>query len=558
MLKELYIENLAVIEKAIIPFSGKFNLFTGETGAGKSILINGINAVLGQRVTKDIVRNGCKKASVTALFSELNENVKAKLDEMGIYYDGDEITITREINSDGGSSARINSKTASVSALKEIGVMLVTIHGQHDNQILLAPEQHINVLDSFGNSVGLIEDYKSDFKKLQSLAKEIGRIKKARIDKRDRIILLRTRIEELKEADLSAEEYNALENEYGQIQNTDRILKALSSACGILLDENETNALDMLSKCERELGNISEYSDKINKLYERLNAAKIELNDIADELFNIFESFDMDGERIEYVTSKYNILNSLQKKYSCDYPQLLKLYSDSCKELSTIEFSDEDLKKLSAEKDKLLHEVTDKAKKLSAHRKKTAEIFVSRVTEELEFLNMPDVILEVRQETGKLTVSGMDSIEFLISANKGEAPKPIAKIASGGELSRIMLALKSVIADKDFVPTMIFDEIDTGVSGKAAQKIGIKIKQISKIRQVICVTHLAQLAVMADNHLLIEKNIVGDRTVTSVTKLDEDGRIKEIARIMGGENPSNLILRSAEEELKKASDFMEE
>lgn len=558
MLKELYIENLAVIEKAIIPFSGKFNLFTGETGAGKSILINGINAVLGQRVTKDIVRNGCKKASVTALFSGLNESVRAKLDEMGISYDGDEITITREINSDGGSSARINSKTAAVSALKEIGVMLVTIHGQHDNQILLAPEQHINVLDSFGNSASLIEDYKSDFKKLQSLAKEIGRIKKARIDKRDRIILLRTRIEDLKEADLSVEEYNTIEKEYGQIQNTERILKSLSSACGILLDENETNALDMLSRCERELDNISEYSDKINKLSERLTAAKIELNDIADELFNMYEGFDLDGERIEYVTSKYNILNSLQKKYSLDYPKLLKLYSDSCEELSTIEFSDEDLKKLSSEKDKLLHEVTDKAKKLSAHRRKTAEIFVSRVTEELEFLNMPDVIIEVRQETGKLTVSGMDSIEFLISANKGEEPKPIAKIASGGELSRIMLALKSVIADKDFVPTMIFDEIDTGVSGKAAQKIGIKIKQISKIRQVICVTHLAQLAVMADNHLLIEKNVVDDRTVTSVTKLDKDGRIREIARIMGGENPSSLILRSAEEELKKASDFMEE
>ncbi len=558
MLKELYIENLAVIEKAIIPFSGRFNLFTGETGAGKSILINGINAVLGQRVTKDIVRNGCKKAIVTALFYKLDDGVKAKLDEMGIDHENDEITITREINSDGGSSARINSRTASVTALKEIGVALVTIHGQHDNQILLAPEKHINVLDSFGNSVELIEDYKADFKKLQSLAKEIGRIKKARIDKRDRIILLRSRIEDLKEADLSAEEYNSLESEYGQIQNNDRILKSLSAACGILLDENETNALDMISRCERELDNICEYSDKISRLSERLIAAKIELSDIADELFNIFEGFDMDGERIEYVTSKYNSLSMLQKKYSCDYPQLLKIYSDSCEELSTIEFSDEDLKKLNEEKDKLLHQVTNKAKKLSAHRKKAADTFVRRVTKELEFLNMPDVVIEVRQETGKLTVNGMDSVEFLISANRGEAPKPIAKIASGGELSRIMLALKSVIADKDSVPTMIFDEIDTGVSGKAAQKIGIKIKQISRIRQVICVTHLAQLAVMADNHLLIEKNIVDDRTVTSVTQLDEDGRIKEIARIMGGENPSELILRSAEEELKKASDFMEE
>lgn len=555
MLKELYIENLAVIEKAVIPFSDRFNLFTGETGAGKSILINGINAVLGQRVTKDIVRNGCKKAIVTALFSNLNNEIKLKLDEMGISYDNDEITITREINSDGGSCARINSRTSSVSALKEIGVMLVTIHGQHDNQILLAPERHINVLDSFGDSECLLEEYKSDFKRLQSLAKQIGMAKKTRMDKRDRVILLKTRIEDLKEADLTADEYNSLESEYSQIQNTERILTSLSTVCAVLGDENETNALDMLSKCESELDRICEYSDKLNKLSERMTMAKIEISDIADELFNVFESFEFDSERVEYVNSKYNILNSLQKKYNCDYKQLVKLYNDSCEELSTIEFSDEDLKKLSEEKDELLHEVTNKAKKLSAHRKKTAEAFVNRVTEELKFLDMPDVIIEVRQEIGKLTINGMDNIEFLISANKGEVPKPIAKIASGGELSRIMLALKSVIADKDSVPTMIFDEIDTGVSGRAAQKIGIKIKQISKIRQILCVTHLAQLAVMADNHLLIEKNTINDRTVTRVTQLETEGRIKEIARIMGGENPSELILKSAEEELKRASNL---
>lgn len=555
MLKELYIENLAVIEKAVIPFSGKFNLFTGETGAGKSILINGINAVLGQRVTKDIVRNGCKKAVITALFSDLNSEIKSKLDEMGISYDNDEITITREISSDGGSSARINSKTASVSALKEIGVMLVTIHGQHDNQILLAPEHHINVLDGFGDSESLIDDYKADFKKLQALAKKLGNAKKARSDKRDRIIMLKSRISDLKEADLSVEDYNELENEYVQIQNTDRILKSLAAACGILTDENNTNTIDMLSRCEGELEQISEYSEKISKLSERLTVAKIEVSDIADELMNILEGFDIDGERAEYVTAKYNSLNSLQKKYSCDYSELVKLYEESVRELSNIEFSDEDLKKLSEEKDKLLHQVTNKAKKLSAHRKETAEKFVSRVTEELKFLDMPDVVIEVRQEVGKLTVKGMDNIEFLISSNKGEKPKPIAKIASGGELSRIMLALKSVIADKDAVPTMIFDEIDTGVSGRAAQKIGIKIRQISKIRQVLCVTHLAQLAVMADNHLLIEKNIVNDRTVTSVTQLETDGRIKEIARIMGGENPSELILKSAEEELKRAAEL---
>ncbi|MGN0612586.1 MAG: DNA repair protein RecN [Porcipelethomonas sp.] len=553
MLKEIYIENLAVIEKAIIPFSEKFNVFTGETGAGKSILINGINAVLGQRVTRDIVRNGCRKAVVTALFSGLNKEIISRLDELGISHENDEITVTREISSDGGSSARINSRTASVSTLREIGELLVTIHGQHDNQILLAPERHIDVLDSFGNSEKLIADYKTDFKILQSLAKQLGSAKKARLEKRDKIVLLKTRINDLKEADLSAEEYNALENEYRQIQNTDRILKSLSAASSILSDEDSANVLDMITRCGQELSDAAEYSDKISALSERLNEARIELDDIAGEISGLFDSFDIDGERVEYVVSKYNTLNSLQKKYSCDYPELLKLYNESCQELSAIEFSDEDLEKLSKDKDRLLHTVTDKAKKLSAHRKETAENFVSRVTEELKFLDMPDVILEVSQQTGKLTVNGMDSIEFLISANKGEHPKPIAKIASGGELSRIMLALKSVIADKDSVPTMIFDEIDTGVSGRAAQKIGIKIRQISKNRQVLCVTHLSQLAVMADNHLLIEKKTIDERTSTSVLQLDREGRIKEIARIMGGENPSEFILKSAEDELDKAA-----
>lgn len=552
MLKELYIENLAVIEKAIIPFSDNFNVFTGETGAGKSILINGINAVLGQRTTKDIVRTGCKKAVITALFTNLDCEVTARLDELGISHDNNEITVTREISSDGGSVARINFKTASVSVLREIGELLVTIHGQHDNQILLAPEKHINVLDSFGETEEMIADYKNDFKKLQSLAKKLENFKKQKIEKRDRIIVLKTRIADLKEADITAEQYAELENEYRQIQNIDRIVKSLQTVRYILNDESEENALDILSKCEDELSGISEYSSEISVLYDRFSAAKIEIQDISDELSGIADGLDIDQERFDYVISKYNSLNSLQRKYNCEYKELLEMYNESVRELSETEYSDEDIQKIIGEKDAVLHQVTDKAKKISAHRKKTAEIFIRKVTEELRFLDMPNVILDVKHETGKLTINGMDTIEFLISANKGETPKPISKIASGGELSRIMLALKSVIADKDSIPTMIFDEIDTGVSGRAAQKIGIKIRQISKNRQVLCVTHLSQLAVMADNHLLIEKNTVGDKTVTNVTELDFSGRVNEIARIMGGENPSELILKSAEEELRKA------
>ena len=552
MLKEIYIENLAVIEKAVIPFSDSFNVFTGETGAGKSILINGINAVLGQRVTKDIVRTGSKKAVITALFSKLGKNVCDKLDELGIAHTDGEITVTREIAADGGSVARINSRTTTVSVLREIGELLITIHGQHDNQILLSPERHIDVLDSFGESADILEDYRDSFRRLQSMAKKIGEMKKNRIEKRDRLIILKDRVDELKELELQTLEYDELEREYNMIQNVDRIARAAGNAGIILTGENSENVLDMILSCEEELGVISDVSDETLELLEILTAARIELSDISDELNRIEDSLDIDERRFDYITNRYNKINMAMKKYNCGFKELLKLFEDSLSELETIEFSDESLKILSAEKDKLLHEVTEKAKKLSVHREEAGKKFKEQVKKELQFLDMPNVIIEVGQEKGKLTVNGMDNIEFLISANKGEAPKPIARIASGGELSRIMLALKSVIAEKDSIPTLIFDEIDTGVSGRAAQKIGIKIKQMSKIRQILCVTHLSQLAVMADSHLLIEKNTVNDRTVTNVIPLDFEGRIREIARIMGGDNPSRTMLKSAEEELLRA------
>lgn len=553
MLKEIYIENLAVIEKAVIPFSGSFNAFTGETGAGKSILINGINAVMGQRVTRDIVRTGTRKASITALFTELDETVRKKLDEFGISYENNEITVTREIFADGGSTARINSRATTVTVLRDISSQLITIHGQHDNQILLSAENHLNVLDKFGETQELIEDYRTSFRSLQKLAKQLGNMKKENAARKVRISVLKEQIEELEALELREGENEELENEYQLIQNMDRIARSLQTTDEILDGDNESNVIDMLSECESEISDISDYTAELSELSDRLTAAKIELADIADELRRTAGSLDIDPERFEYVTARYNKINHAKKMYNCDYDDLIRIYNESAAELEEIDFSDEDIKMLTEEKNKLLHEVTEKAKRLSAKRIEVGKRFTEQVAEELKFLDMPNVILDIKHETGKLTVNGMDSIEFLISANKGEAPKPIAKIASGGELSRIMLALKCVIADKDSIPTMIFDEIDTGVSGRAAQKIGIKMKQISRIRQVLCVTHLSQLAVMADNHLLIEKKTVGERTATNVTQLDFEGRVNEIARIMGGENPSSLMLKNAEEELKNAA-----
>ena len=552
MLKEIFIENLAVIKQAVIPFSDGLNIFTGETGAGKSILINGINAVLGQRSTKDIVRSGCNKAVVTALFTDIAANVKEKLDEFGVSYEDDEISITREINADGGSVARINGRTTSVSVLKELGSLLINIHGQHDNQILMDSEKHIKILDSFGGDDTLLIEYKESFKQLQQTARKLKELKKRETEKAERLRSLNEIIEEMRELELEEGEDEALEKEYETAQNAEQIISSLNMCVQLL--SGEESASDLILKAESELEDLSD-SSPYSELYERLSAAEIEISDIADELTAITDKIELDGQRVEYLRQRISKINHLKRKYMCDCSQLIDMYNNALEETGSLESSSDEIKKLNEEKEELLKVVTERAKTLSKFREETARKFVSRVTEELTFLNMPNVILDVKHEKGKLTVNGMDTMEFLISANKGEEPKPISRIASGGELSRIMLALKSVIADKDSIPTMIFDEIDTGVSGKAAQKIGIKLKSIGKVRQVICVTHLSQIAVMADNHLMIEKKTDNERTETSVYQLDFKGRTAEIARIMGGENPSQLMLKTAEEELIKAKEM---
>ena len=358
--------------------------------------------------------------------------------------------------------------------------------------------------------------------------------------------------EEMRELELEEGEYEALEKEYETAQNAEQIISSLNMCVQLL--SGEESASDLILKAESELEDLSD-SSPYSELYERLSAAEIEISDIADELTAITDKIELDGQRVEYLRQRISKINHLKRKYMCDCSQLIDMYNNALEETGSLESSSDEIKKLNEEKEELLKVVTERAKTLSKFREETARKFVSRVTEELTFLNMPNVILDVKHEKGKLTVNGMDTMEFLISANKGEEPKPISRIASGGELSRIMLALKSVIADKDSIPTMIFDEIDTGVSGKAAQKIGIKLKSIGKVRQVICVTHLSQIAVMADNHLMIEKKTDNERTETSVYQLDFKGRTAEIARIMGGENPSQLMLKTAEEELIKAKEM---
>lgn len=548
MLRELYIENLAVIKKATISFCNNFNVFTGETGAGKSILINGINAILGQRTSKEIVRSGCEKAVISALFTDISEKTMDKLNEYGISFEDNELTITREIFSDGGSVARINLRAVNVNVLKEIGETLINIHGQHDNQILLKSDKHIEILDNFGDIGEKLSDYQNSFKMLQETARKIKQITVNEKEKNIRIAELKDYIEEIEALQLVEDEDIKIEEEYSQSKNYSKLFEGLNNANIILSGSDDSiGSIVHVDNAAEEIQPLVEFMSELEPLRKRLKDASFELDDISSELSRILSKIDISPERFDYVTKRREELNKIKRKYGPELSDVIAFYNKCLAELEQLEGSENQIEILNAQKDELLNEVTLKAKELSSLREETAKRFIEQVTNELTFLDMPNVKLEVMQTKGKLTINGMDNIEFLISANVGEPPKPISKIASGGELSRIMLALKNVLADKDDIPTLIFDEIDTGVSGRAAQKIGIKLGQISKFRQVLCVTHLAQIAVMADNHLYIEKNIVDNSTVTQVKALDFEDRKKEIARIMGGDNITELMLENAEQ-----------
>lgn len=557
MLCELCIENLAVIEHAVIPFSDDFNVFTGETGAGKSILINGINAVLGKRVNKDIVRSGCDKASVTALFKQLSDETKEKLNEFGIDYSDDELLITRIISSDGGSSVRINSRTSSVSVLKEIGITLIDVHGQHDSRILMYPEKHIDIVDNFAGIQKDIDDYRDSFHKLQEISRRIKKLSDNEAEKLTRLEALRGMTNEIKEAQISDEsEDEKIEKEFTVISNSSSISKVLSSSAEEISGDDDSDGIcGVISDTIAAIKRYSGIMPSLDEVTARLESLKIEAADIADSIKSINDSIEVDEKRLSYLDNRRDTLISVKKKYGPELKDVIEKYNSAQKEAADLIDNTEEIKRITAEKNSLLIKVSEMAKNLSQKRCEAAKLLSSKIENELKFLDMPNVKLEISQTLGKLTSSGMDTMELLISVNAGEPPKPIAKIASGGELSRIMLAIKNVTAEKDDVPTMIFDEIDTGVSGKAAQKIGVKLREISRSRQVLCVTHLAQIAVMADSHLFIEKTTKDNRTFTEVTVLDEDSRIGEIARIIGGDNITDSTLETAKEQLASRDDI---
>ena len=555
MLSELYIKNLAVIEEARIPFTDDLNVFTGETGAGKSILINGINSVLGQRVTRDIVRTGCDKAVVTALFTGLSPAVRERLDAAGIEYEDDELVLTREVRADGKSTARINGAPASAAVMRDIGNALVNIHGQHDNQLLLDPSHHIEMLDSFGGLEGMLAEYRQCFTQLQDISR---RLKRLAVEQRENTHLryeLEQTVKEIGDADLDVNEEEELNNEYRISRNSEQIIGVLSKCLAVLKgDEDENGAVDGIKLCTRELSALEDSPSKCRELAARLDSAAAELDDIAAELSAAADSVDIDGERLAYILDRITLINELKRKYGPNVKDVLEVYEGAKARLDSISDSEGELSALSEERTKLLHKTSALARELSEKRSSAGERLAAAIESELDFLNMPDVKMSVNITHGNLTAQGMDTVEFLISTNKGEEMRPVSKIASGGELSRIMLAFRSALAEKNEIPTLIFDEIDAGVSGRAAQKIGTKLKQVSRQAQVICVTHLSQLAVYADNHLLIEKNTADGRTYTSVAPLDKEGRIREIARIMVGSSITDTALQNARELLESASE----
>lgn len=551
MLSNLYIENIAVIEKTSIDFKKGLNVMTGETGAGKSIVIDSINAVLGNRTSKELIRTGASSAFVSAEFTNLSEKAIAVIDEAGFELEDGELLIQREISTTGKNKCRINGRPATVSTLKEIGVQLINIHGQHESYELMSPELHISYIDKLAGLESEIEAYQEVYKKYKKLSAEL---KKATVDESERerkIDLLKYQIDELEDADLRDGEYEELNEQKAVLQNSEKIIEAIMSSRALMNgDEESSGVLENLQEINSQLSDISEYMSEVEPINSRIESAIYELEDCLSELTGLTDLVDTDGGSLDSIEERLDLIYTLGKKYGSTIKEMLDFLDKAKKELNALVMYDENREALIKECDKAYKEAEKLAKALSEKRRATSSKFADKVCEEMAFLDMPNVKLVVVQESCELNSLGCDNIEFLISTNPGEPPKPISKIASGGELSRMMLAVKNVLSDKDDIDTLIFDEVDTGISGSAAQKVGLKLREVSKSRQVLCVTHLAQIAAMGNSHFKISKSVRDEKTFTKVEELDHEGRKQELARIIGGTEMTKASLDYAEEMLR--------
>lgn len=548
MLKTLDIENIAVIEKTTVDFSAGLNVLTGETGAGKSIIVDSINAVLGERTSKELVRHGADHAFVSAYFEDISGTVCEKLEELGFDTEEDHsLLITRKISSSGKSNCKINGKSATVSMLKEIGSSLVNIHGQHDSQALLNPDFQYKYIDMLIEDTDFVSEYKNSFKQLISVRRKLKALTSDETDKERQLELLDYQIKELEDAGIKVGERDELNKRKALIHKSAAITSALNTALLAINGDDEVNgAQTLINNCRNSLSVFDESKD-ICDIFEDIND-KFEL--AKDKIESLFSLIDFNPDELEQIEERLDLLYKFSNKYGSTEEEMLSFLENAKEKRSSIFYSDEELEKLNDEYDRLFEQTVALAQRLSDKRRETAEKFQKEVKAELEFLDMPKLQFVVDFQKGNLSSTGFDKIEFLISTNPGEPPKPLSKIASGGELSRIMLAIKNILSYNDTIGTLIFDEIDTGVSGRASQKIGLKLKSVSKNTQVICVTHSAQIASNADVHFLIQKEFAGDRTYTNVTPLDFESRKKELARIMGGLEITDTLLTSAEELLK--------
>ena len=551
MLIDLKIENIAVIESAEIEFDSGLNVMTGETGAGKSIIIDAINAVLGERTSRELIRSGADNAKVYASFADINKETERILDEMGIEKMPDKtLVLSRSISSSGKNACRINGCPSTVSALKEIGVGLINIHGQHDSQALLSPDKHCSFIDLLAENSDLRGEYKSVFTNLVSVKKELDSLYDSRDEKAARLDYLNFQINEIEQANIREGERDELSKEKELLQHSGKVIKSLEKAYAALSDDN--GILAGVEECAYELEIASKYYVNTEKSATGIRGISYELADYSAEIRSLIDGFDYSPERLSEINERLDFLYRLSMKYGATEAEIISMLEKAVVERNAIEVSDERIAELEEKLYALSDEIKILSAKLTDSRMKAAREFEKSVKAELEFLDMPKVTFVVDRKQTALTSKGADAIEFLISANPGQEPRPIAKTASGGELSRIMLAIKNVLSDKDDVATLIFDEIDTGVSGSAAEKIALKLHQVSKGRQVICVTHLARIAAQADRQMKISKSVDENKTYTKIDTLDFEGRAAEIARITAGENVTALQIETAKEMLLNA------
>ncbi|MBQ4626627.1 MAG: DNA repair protein RecN [Clostridia bacterium] len=553
MLISLKIENIAVIESVEVDFDKGLNVMTGETGAGKSIVIDAINAVLGERTSRELIRTGAENARVFAEFADISEETQRILDDLGVEKMPDRtLVLSRSLNNAGRNVCRANGCPVTVSALRELAGGLINIHGQHDSQALLSPEKHCGFIDSLAENEDLRKEYKRVFSSLVSVKKELDSLYDTRDEKAARLDYLNFQIKEITEADVKIGEREELNKEKTLLSNSGKVIKALEKAYAALNDDE--GAAAGVELCAGELETASRYYGEAENVAKTVRGISYELSECISEIRNLADSFDYNPERLSEINERLDLLFRLSLKYGSEEGEILEKLDAAIKERAEIEVSDERIGELENKLYALSDEIKTLAARLTESRLDAAAKFEKEVKEELEFLDMPRVTFVVDRKETALTSRGADAIEFLISAHPGQEPRPIAKTASGGELSRIMLAIKNVLSDKDSVGTLIFDEIDTGVSGSAAEKIALKLSEVSRGRQVICVTHLARIAAQADTHMRITKSSTEEKTFTQIEALDFEGRAAEIARITAGGGVTALQLETAREMLIKAKE----